>query len=554
MTDIEIPLGKRTKFYRFFEMLPALLSYGAIVLLVVLSIFNPLLAAVYLLLIVTTMLVKAVGIAYHMIIGRRHMEAAQKIDWHSRLTQLENVAQALTAVGRVSKTSKVHNANLERISLNPAAYPKPSEIYNAVIIATYNEPYEVHNATMQELLKTTYDTKRMILMYGYEERGGEEIEKTVYRMKQEYEHHFGGFLLVKHPKGLPDEVVGKGANITYAAQHLQKWLDKKDIQYKNVLVTTLDSDNRPHASYFDYATYEFIVHEDRTHLSFQPISLFINNIWDVPAAMRVVATGNSFWNIISAMRPHSIRNFAAHSQPMDALVAMNFWSKRTIVEDGHQYWRSYFFFDGRYDIVPILVPIYQDAVMSDTYKQTLRAQFTQLRRWAYGASDVPYVASHVFTKRRTVPFGGGFARFARLLDAHVTQASIPFLATFGGWIPLLVNGQAARSVAAHQLPEVLGVLQRIATIGIIITVFLSFKLLPIRPDHHKRHRTIGMFFQWFLMPITALVYSASAAFNSQTRLLFGKYLTVFDVTEKATLSTVEKAKQLRKEHRVRSRK
>jgi hypothetical protein len=137
MIDIEIPLGKRTKFYRFFEMLPALLSYGAIVLLVVLSIFNPLLAAVYLLLIVTTMLVKAVGIAYHMIIGRRHMEAAQKIDWHSRLTQLENVAQALTAVGRVSKTSKVHNANLERISLNPAAYPKPSEIYNAVIIATF---------------------------------------------------------------------------------------------------------------------------------------------------------------------------------------------------------------------------------------------------------------------------------------------------------------------------------------------------------------------------------------------------------------------------------
>jgi hypothetical protein len=97
---------------------------------------------------------------------------------------------------------------------------------------------------MQELLKTTYDTKRMILIYGYEERGGEEIEKTVYRMKQEYEHHFGGFLLVKHPKGLPDEVVGKGANITYAAQHLQKWLDKKNIQYKNVLVTTLEKKRR----------------------------------------------------------------------------------------------------------------------------------------------------------------------------------------------------------------------------------------------------------------------------------------------------------------------
>ena len=45
--DIEIPLGKRTKKYRFLEMLPGLLSYGAIVLLVVLSILSPVLASIY---------------------------------------------------------------------------------------------------------------------------------------------------------------------------------------------------------------------------------------------------------------------------------------------------------------------------------------------------------------------------------------------------------------------------------------------------------------------------------------------------------------------------
>ena len=39
--DIEIPLGKRTKKYRFFEMLPGMLSYGAIILLIILSMVNP---------------------------------------------------------------------------------------------------------------------------------------------------------------------------------------------------------------------------------------------------------------------------------------------------------------------------------------------------------------------------------------------------------------------------------------------------------------------------------------------------------------------------------
>ena len=97
----------------------------------------------------------------------------------------------------------------------------------------------------------------------------------------------------------------------------------------------------------------------------------------------------------------------------------------------------------------------------------------------------------------------------------------------------------------------LGLVQRIAMIGIIITVFLAFKLLPTRQERYKRHRTVGMLLQWLLMPITALVYSASSAFNSQTRLLLGKYLTVFDVTEKATVATAKRAKRLREKRQWR---
>ena len=90
MIDLEIPLGKRTKMYRFFEMVPALLSYGALVLLFVLSLVSPLLAAVYLMLVIVTLLVKAVGIAYHTISGRNALERAQKINWRERLEDLEN--------------------------------------------------------------------------------------------------------------------------------------------------------------------------------------------------------------------------------------------------------------------------------------------------------------------------------------------------------------------------------------------------------------------------------------------------------------------------------
>jgi cellulose synthase/poly-beta-1,6-N-acetylglucosamine synthase-like glycosyltransferase len=545
MIDLEIPLGKRTRSYRFFEMLPAILSYGALILLIVLSLVSPLLAAVYLMLIIVTLLVKAVAIAFDTINGRNALEHAQKIDWKERLSEFEDPAAAYEI--RQNSHSKAfgmkyHVDNLRLAAADPDAFPKPSQLYNLVIIAAYNESFEIIDPTVQSVLNTTYDKKHIVIALAYEERGGAGMEKTAERLRKKYASKFVDFVLVKHPRDLPNEVVGKGGNITFAGKHMQKWLDEKGIAYKDVIVTTLDSDNRPHATYFDYVTYEFIVREDRKHLAFQPISLFLNNIWDVPALMRVVATGNSFWNIISSMRPHALRNFASHSQPMEALVEMDFWSTRTIVEDGHQYWRSWFHFSGNYDVVPIYVPIYQDAVLDVTYWKTLKAQFIQLRRWAYGASDVPYVASHIFTKERNVPFFAGISRLVRLIDGHVTLASVSILVAVGGWVPLFINSNAYHNVVAHQLPDVISNIQRIALFGLFITVFLAFKMLPPRPARYKRYRTIGMLLQWFLMPISAIVYSAGSGLYSQGRLFLGKYLTKFDVTNKETYSTV-KARQ-----------
>lgn len=547
MIDLELPLGKRTKKYRFFEMLPGILSYGAVIMLIVLSYFSPLLAAVYLLLLIITMTVKAVGMAYHTIMGRQSIIRAQRVDWRSRLEDMENPSGTLERIKNVHRDKEFefefHKDNIRLAAADPQSFPKPSQLFNAVIIATYNESFEVLDTTLKSVIASHYDSKRIILVIAYEERGGQDIEDTVKRLKEVYGKEFKAFLTIKHPANLPDEVVGKGPNITYAAQRLQEWLDDKNIQYNDVIVTTLDSDNRPHPTYFDYLTYEYIVHEDRKHLSYQPIALYFGNIWDAPAPMRVIATGNSFWTIISSMRPHALRNFAAHSQPMEALVEMGFWSKRSIVEDGHQYWRSYFYFGSNYSVVPIYVPIYQDAVMADTLKATFVTQFKQLRRWSYGASDVPYVATRVLSKRRNVPLGNGLAHLARLIDSHITLASVAILVAVGGWVPLLVNSEAARDIAAHQLPEVVSGIQRVAMIGLFITIFISIKMLPPRPARYKRRRTVFMVLQWFLMPITSILYSSLAAYNAQTHLMFGKYLDKFDVTDKATVASVARAKQ-----------
>lgn len=541
--SIEIPLGKRTRQYRFFEMLPGIVSYTMLLLLLVLAWWDATIAGIYLLIIIFTMIVKSASIALHTMRGYQHLTAALKVDWSSRLADMENPVESLDRWQRADISvfgGRKHLAYLTAMAEHPEEYMKPSDIRHIVIIAAYNESIEVIEPTIQSLLETTTPSERLMIVFAYEERGGKEIADTVTALKRRYGHKFGAFYPVMHPKDLPNEVVGKGGNITYAGQYIARKLQDEGRDIRNYVVTSLDCDNRPYPSYFDYVSYEYIAHRDRKHLSYQPIALFLNNIWDVPAPMRVIATGNSFWNIISSVRPDRLRNFASHSQPLDALIEMDFWSKRTIVEDGHQFWRSYFHFKGDYGVVPIYVPIYQDAVLSETYRKTLVAQFKQLRRWSYGASDIPYVAGHIFTKNRQVPLGDALLKFYELLDGHVTLATIAILVTFGGWIPLLVNPESSRSISAHQLPTTVSVLMQIAMVGLLITVLLSFKMLPPRPARYKRRRTIFMLLQWVLMPVTSVLYGALSALNAQTHLLFGRYLDKFDVTEKATVKDIDK--------------
>ena len=534
--NLEIPSGKRTPLYRFFEMLPGLISYTAIIMLFVLSWISPILGACYLFIIIAATLVKAISVAFRTIQGYEVVKKAGKVDWRGRMKDLENPHEAFERLrGKSSKSYNFHThvENLRMLTAMQSEYPKPEKIYHAVIMTAYNEGPEILEPSIKAIQNSTFPNERIIFVMAYEERGGEEIEKTVNDLAAKFKGVFKEFMLVKHPKDMAGEVIGKGPNLTYAGSFLTEKVQKLKIPIENVIVTSLDSDNRMAPKYLDAVAYEFVVHPNRQRLSYQPVSLFMNNIWDAPAPTRVVAVSNSFFNIISTMRPHAIRNFASHSQPLQALKAMDYWSKRTIVEDGHQFWRSLFFFDGDYSVLPIRLPIYQDAVMDETLWKTMKAHFVQVRRWNYGASDIAYVGVRLFRSRskRGMPFFPLLAKFWRLLDGHVTLAIMAPMVAFGGWIPLIMNN-TSRDMVVYNLPSVVSMVQTIASIGLLITVLVSLKMLPRRPERYRKGRTILMILQWVLMPVTSILYQSLSAFYAQTRLLLGKYMEKFDVTKK----------------------
>ena len=550
--DLEIPLGKRTKKYRLLEILPGALSYTMIILLFALSIISPALGSYYLLLIIAVTLVKAVGIVYRTIQGYNAAKRAEKVNWHGRLVDLETPHERYEELLKHKCKEFAFNEHVENLKLlsvgkdlvlsesevavddEPIFFPKPKEIYHAVIMVAYNEGLETLIPTVEAVRDGSFDNERIIFVFGYEERGGEAMVENAKVLKEKFKDDFFEFITVMHPKDLKDEIQGKGPNLNFAAGELLEFVKKKKIPLKNIIVTSLDSDNKMSKWYLDYVAYQFIVHPNRQHLSYQPVSLFTNNIWDAPAPMRIIAISNSFFNIISSMRSHTLKNFASHSQPLLALSEMGFWSKKTIVEDGHQYWRSLFFFKGNYEVLPIHVAIYQDAVMEETLIKTLKAQFVQLRRWDYGASDVAYVGVRLFSKDRKqigkMPFLPLFAKFVRLLEGHVTLAAISPMVAFGGWVPKIINSRS-KDLLTFNLPNTISLIQIFASVGLMTTILLSLKMLPPRPKEVKTPRIL-MILQWLLMPVVAIVYQSFAAFYSQTRLLTGNYMEKFDVTKK----------------------
>ncbi|MBR2641217.1 hypothetical protein IKD49_02030 [Candidatus Saccharibacteria bacterium] len=534
--NLEIPTGKRRPLYRFLEILPGLISYGAIILLFLLSWVDPVLGAVYLFILISTTLVKAIAVAYRTIQGYEVIKRAGRIDWRKRLEDLEHPHEAYERLHDDDNKSYHFDQHIENLKLMAAMekdYPKVSKIYHAVIMTAYDEGEEVLGPSIEAVKNTTFPNDHIIFALAYEERGGEEMERTAKKLFEKYKGVFKHFMLVKHPDNLPGEIIGKGPNLTYAGKAVAKYVADNHMPIENIIVTSLDSDNHMAPKYLDSVAYEFITHPNRQRMSYQPVSLFMNNIWDAPAPSRVIAVSNSFFNVISTMRPHVLRNFASHSQPLQALEAMDFWSKRTIVEDGHQYWRSLFFFSGDYSVLPIRIPIYQDAVIDETLWKTIKAQFVQVRRWYYGASDVAYVGSRLFVKRenRIMPFWRLFPKFWRLLDGHITLAILAPIVAFGGWVPMIMN-ISAHSMVAYNLPNIVSVVETFASIGLIVSVLVSFKMLPKRPAKYKKGKNILMVLQWVLMPITSILYQSLAAFYAQTRLMLGLYMEKFDVTKK----------------------
>lgn len=525
-------------FTRFLEIIPGFTSWMVLILPFILAPIFPSAVAYFILAFNLYWFGKALNLTRHLMAGYFRMKRNMKIDWYDSCkkvsTQPEKYLKELLSRYERSKNRFDHYdfEEIDNLKEHFGLIKNYKDVLHVVFITNYMEDIEITGPTYQAVLDSNYDSKKIITVAcGEGSRDGEGFKKVSAQLKEKYDGKFRDMLFFAH-EDQPGEVKGKGSNLYSAGQKFMEYYKKNlsDIGPENILITNLDADHIVNQDYFARLTYKFIIDPNRENKTYQPVAALFNNIWDAPASSRIAAVASSLWQVIESMRPYRIRTFAAHSQNLKTLIATDFWSNQTVVEDGHQYWRTYFTFNGNIQMIPLLIPIYQDCVLAENLYQTTINQYKQRRRWAWGISDFPFVVKN-FIKHPEIPFFEKFIQTFRLFGGHTSWASASFLIAFA-WVPLALNTDFQNTVLAHNVTIYTVTMARLAWVGIVANVWLFFFLLPPRPSHHKRTRYISFLLQWILSPVVALLLSALPALESQTRLMLGQSLNVFWLTPK----------------------
>ncbi|MEK9132805.1 MAG: glycosyltransferase family 2 protein [Patescibacteria group bacterium] len=511
--------------YRLLEILPGAISWSILVIPFAAAFWYPRAVAIFIMIYVILWFLMTLKASAFLIYSFIKSKKYEKLNWSKLLAFFsENPPVAHTQFEK----NTFECANLHRKN---GTFKKWDDIFHVVIMPTYKEEKEVLEASIEALTQSSFPLKNIIFVLATEERDRARAEVNAEYLTERFARAFGEFHHIMHPANLPNEIPAKGANITYSAKKIVAFLHSRGVDFSNVLVTTLDADNRPHKEYFSNLTYHYLMEHDRGKRSYQPLAFFFNNIWDVPFTNRLIGLANTFWYLAESGQSYHLFNASVYAQSLDALVAMDYWSRQTIVEDLHQYWRAYFHFKGDHEVVPLFVPVYQDALQNKTYFTSLVGQYKQLRRWAWGSSEIAYAVTKFLNNFKQLPMWKTISQLWYLSYLQITWATTPVIILLNKSIPSIINPTFSDSLFAYNFGQILSVIFTITLFGILLSMWISLISLP-RPQGKFRYwQYASTILTWALVPFVTLIYGAIPAIDAQTRLMLNKPLG-FTVTEK----------------------
>lgn len=417
-----------------------------------------------------------------------------------------------------------------------AEHPDFGKLRHIIFIPNVNEPEALLRRTLTFLKDQELPGRKISVVLATEAKVATQ-KPIADRLAREFAGVFEKIWITQHLLK-PGEVVGKSSNLAFASREIKKKIDQLGWNKDYITVTSCDADVAFHTKYFALLSYKFL-HSTHRYLRFwQAPILFYNNIWRVPMPVRVINTVYSIAQMADVMRPQTTFNFSSYSLSWRLLERSDFWDVDVIPEDWHLFFKTFFAHRGLVDLESMGLPLYADAAEgTDTtnpirfWISSGRSNYVQVRRWAWGVTDLTYALKMYLKNKETVPFSNFIFRYGRALEHHLLWPVNWFLITFGATVPALINPAFKQTVIGYSLPGIAGIILTFAAVGLLSIIVLDILMRPPRPETFKKWHLPLLLVQYIFMPVTAFLFGALPGMDAHMRLLLGKRLE-YKVTEK----------------------
>jgi len=395
-----------------------------------------------------------------------------------------------------------------------------------ILVPVVNEPLQVISSCINAIVKQTFPTEQVVLVYTMEEKFCKEMITKLETAVGPYKNKFYKFLYYIHPAGIEGEAIGvAGANRTWGAKHAVLDLIHLKENIRDYIFSTIDADHVLHPQYLSRLTHLYLNTDKRdNHYYSTAVHLFNNNLWKVPTMMRIEANAITL-GALSNWANHKTHSteatFSSYSASLQTLIDADYWDVKLGVDDTIFYWRAFFARNGDFDGVPHFIPYSADAVQGSTYWDSYKSLYKQLLRWGWGAIDFPLSMSEFLINNR-ISLDKKITWVFKHIERRIILINIVYLITFGFQIVTFVNPNVKQTTFAYSLPDVMSFILTIALIFILPATYYRFKLSDPMPKNWPFYKKILGYLEGPMVILNMLTFSFFPFIEAQTRLMLGK--------------------------------
>lgn len=481
---------------RFLEILPGFVSWFLILFPVWGSFVVPEFVAYYIIAFTVYWFYRSMSVAFLTIYGYVQMQANKRYEW----------------MGDVR------------------LFPDWKKVHHIIVIPTYKEPLGTLRRTLRELKKQDFPLENIHVMVSFEKREGKPAEAKAEKLKAEFEGVFGDLWTTLHPD-LPGEVKGKSSNTAWGAKKAKKLLvDEQGLPIDQITITSQDADAILHEKHLACLTYNFLDDPRRYQRIWQGVVLFYNNIWKVPFPVRVFNSMNSIIHLYVNAREDRLINFSTYSASLKMVDEIGYWDVDVIPEDWRLFFKAFYALEGKVAVKSLFLPVTVDAAEAPTPWQNVKSQYQQVKRWAWGVSDTPYVIQR-WVLDKSAPFWEKTIRVLRMIEDHFLWPVNWFAITVGAILPPFLNPDFARTMIGKTLPQVTSFILTLCLLALLVMIILTFKMRPAKSEKTTIFRKIFSLVEFVTLPIVGFFFTALPGLDAHTRLMLGRYIE-YKVTEK----------------------